>query len=410
MGRSEGSGALPSEFFISARHQAVCVSMATRYSRISMEHFHRAYDLLISKSRPRVRQNPMAVYAGILICDNCGSNMSANGSFYCCTTYLNKGGPLSGCTHNKIASNVIDQYVNSWLEETNQTLAWTDTSDPITSLYKTSDINNRSMSLLAIVEHYLADKLAQVFPYDLQSDGSRIFEIPGQEIVETADDTEIVDTTNRIRLLGYDGSPSYLQELLGTVEASVNAGLVTQIAAWEARKLHLLNIYPEADNKSLRERLLREINAIDSQIDLARQGVTDYAMQHRELIAQLHEMWRASKHARDVKIPLARRKALMTLIAEIRCKFVRVVKGKTRLVSVLGEISIIPEIGDAYVVRTACASASSVPGRSPEPGTCPASGGYLESRSSPSATGTESPRRELPVSSTFRASMPTGKS
>src|SRR5271157_2967049 len=33
MGRSEGSGALPSEFFISARHQAVCVSMATRYSR-----------------------------------------------------------------------------------------------------------------------------------------------------------------------------------------------------------------------------------------------------------------------------------------------------------------------------------------------------------------------------------------
>src|SRR5271157_1631451 len=35
MGRSEGSGALPSEFFISARHQAICVSMATRYSRNS---------------------------------------------------------------------------------------------------------------------------------------------------------------------------------------------------------------------------------------------------------------------------------------------------------------------------------------------------------------------------------------
>ena len=44
MGRSEGSGALPSEFFINARHQAVCVSMATRYSRNSQaaKHFRAA--------------------------------------------------------------------------------------------------------------------------------------------------------------------------------------------------------------------------------------------------------------------------------------------------------------------------------------------------------------------------------
>ena len=101
---------------------------------ISVEDFRKAHDLLIRRARPRVRQNPMAVYAGILICDNCGSNMSANGSSYSCTTYLNKGGPLSGCTHNKVASSVIDQYVNSWLEETNQTLAWTDTLDPIASV------------------------------------------------------------------------------------------------------------------------------------------------------------------------------------------------------------------------------------------------------------------------------------
>ena len=33
MGRSEGSGSLPSEFFISSQHQTACVSMATRYSR-----------------------------------------------------------------------------------------------------------------------------------------------------------------------------------------------------------------------------------------------------------------------------------------------------------------------------------------------------------------------------------------
>ena len=82
--------------------------------------------------------------------------------------------------------------------------------------------------------------------------------------------------------------------------------LYSSIAKLEARKSHLLNIYPEADNKSLRESLLREINAIDSRIDLAMQGVTDYAKSHRELIAQLHEMWRASKLARNVNVPLAR--------------------------------------------------------------------------------------------------------
>ena len=141
-----------------------------------------------------------------------------------------------------------------------------------------------------------------------------VFEIPGQEIIETIISqsfgdtkigTEVIGTINRIRLPGYDGDPSYLQDLLGTVEASANVSQTAQVAAWEARKLHLLNIYPEADNKSLREHLLREINTIDSQIDLARQGVTDYAKQHRELMVQLYEMWRASKHARNMKVPLA---------------------------------------------------------------------------------------------------------
>src|SRR5271165_1221340 len=47
MGRSEGSGALPSEFFINARHQAVCVSMATRYSRTN-------YTTLIMNGRSRL--------------------------------------------------------------------------------------------------------------------------------------------------------------------------------------------------------------------------------------------------------------------------------------------------------------------------------------------------------------------
>jgi Recombinase zinc beta ribbon domain len=144
---------------------------------ISMEDFHQARDLLISKARPRVRQNQKAVYAGILICENCGIPMTANGDKYCCTTYLNNGGPRSGCTPNSVGASVIDTYVDAWLEETGQTLAWTGTSDPVTSLYKISDINDRMRSLMVIVEHYLADKLSLAFPYKSTSDGARIFEI-----------------------------------------------------------------------------------------------------------------------------------------------------------------------------------------------------------------------------------------
>ena len=111
----------------------------------------------------------------------------------------------------------------------------------------------------------------------------------------------------------------------------------------EARKAHLLSIFPEAQNKSLRETLVRELNTLDSQIELAQGGVTDYAKQHKELIVQLHEMWRASKRARTIEAPQARRKALRELIMEIRCKFVqKIVKKCPR--SKLEGLTIIPEL------------------------------------------------------------------
>ncbi len=316
---------------------------------ISMEDFHRAHDLLVSRTRPRARQNPKAVYAGFLICENCGIPMTANRDKYCCTTYLNNGGPKSGCAHNNIKSCVIDTYVDAWLEETGQTLAWTSTSEPVASLYKVRDINDRMRSLMVAVEHFLAVKLGSAFPFEEQSDGSRVFEIPGLEIVETAESTGAHDVIHRFRLPGYDGDPSFLQNLLGAVEASENASQTTRVAAWQARKAHLLSIFPEAQNQSLREALVRELNTLDSQIVLAQEGVTDYAKQHRELLVQLHEIYRCSRRARTIEVPQARRKALQELIAEIRCKFVQVIMGKKRLVSRLSVLSIIPELGDAYV-------------------------------------------------------------
>lgn len=166
------------------------------------------------------------------------------------------------------------------------------------------------------------------------------------------DGIEARDVIHRFRLPGYDGDPAFLQNLLGAVEASENASTLSSIVRLEARKLHILSIFPEALNKSLRDSLVRELNILDSQIELARRGVTDYTSKHRELIVQLHEIYRQSKTARTTSQPQAKRKALLKLVTEIRCKFVKSIWGRRRVVYKLAVISIIPEVGDQYVCST----------------------------------------------------------
>ena len=128
---------------------------------------------------------------------------------------------------------------------------------PITSLYKIRNINEAQSALIVAVEHYLSDKLSKAFTYEERTDGSRVFEIPSQEVIETVEGTEIVwetiESTNKIMLPGYTGDPIYLQNLLGVVEASENASILSSIVKLEARKSHILSIFPEALNKSLRE-------------------------------------------------------------------------------------------------------------------------------------------------------------
>src|SRR5271157_4830574 len=114
---------------------------------IAPEVFRKAYDLLASKSRSRTRQNQSAVYAGILYCENCGTRMTADGDRYRCTTYLNKGGPKSGCSPNFVKASVIDQAVNDWLDNTGSTLDWTGEVAPIKALYQTGEINQRLLRL-----------------------------------------------------------------------------------------------------------------------------------------------------------------------------------------------------------------------------------------------------------------------
>ena len=281
------------------------------------------------------------LYAGYIICDNCGKVITADGNYYRCTTYLYSGGPKSGCYRNRVSASTIDRYVEDWLESTGQVLEWTTDTTPVTSLYKIRLVNDRHRALRKVVENYLSVKLSQVFPFE-EHDGARRFEIPGQEIVETAEGTDIVPITHRFSLPGYIGDPGVLCDLLSAVESSENNIGSSQRTALESRKSHILRIFPEALNKSLRDSLVQELNTIDSQLEMA--GVTDYAKQHRNLLIALHEVYGDIKVARTVTVPQARRNVLMGVIREIRCKFVQ----KTMIASsrsCLESVTVIPNTG-----------------------------------------------------------------
>ena len=202
---------------------------------ISTEDFHRARELLVSRARPRVRQNQKALYAGYIVCDGCGKVMTSDGDHYRCTTYLNKGGPKSGCYRNRIKASTIDKYVEDWLESTGTVLEWCTEDSPVTSLYKKVRlVNDRSFKHRMVVEQYLAAMLSQAFPF-VQLDGARYFEIPGQEMVETTEGTEIIPITHKFSLPGYAGDPGVLCDLLSTVESSTNSSSRVSIAALESR-------------------------------------------------------------------------------------------------------------------------------------------------------------------------------
>ena len=213
---------------------------------ISLEDFHRARELLVSRARPRTLQNQKSLYAGYIVCDGCGKVMTSDGAHYRCTTYLNNGGPRSGCYRNRVKASTIDKYVEDWLVSTGVVLEWCDRDSPVTSLYrKVRLVNDRSRELRMVVENYLADKLATVFPFE-EHDGVRYFEIPGTEIEETSEGTISYDVVHRFKLPGYTGDPGVLQELLSLVESSLNSTGTTQRSNLEARKSQHLSHFPRS--------------------------------------------------------------------------------------------------------------------------------------------------------------------
>lgn len=297
---------------------------------IAPEVFRAAYDLLASKSRPRTRQNQSAVYAGILYCENCGYRMTADGNRYRCTTYLNKGGPKSACTPNFVKASVIDERVNAWLDDTGKTLDWTGDKAPIKALYQIGEINQRLSKLRPLIEAYLADQLSLAFEFTVNRDGSKNFHVNG----------------HRFTLPGYIGCPQELHDLLGTVESSVNTSINERMAKMVARKAHLLDIFKDADNQDLRHSIVKELNALDSQ--LKHGGKTDYDSQYRALIKQLHKVYQSSKRAKVLMDNTARRLALRAVIDTISCKFKQVPRGKT-VVNLIDTITITPQIDETEV-------------------------------------------------------------
>ena len=318
---------------------------------IAPEVFRAAYDLLAGKSRPRTRQNQSALYAGILYCENCGTRMTADGDRYRCTTYLNKGGPKSSCTPNFIRASVIDERVASWLDDTGKTLNWTGDKAPVKALYQIGEINQRLLRLKPLIEAYLADQLAQVFEFTVNRDGSKNFSVNG----------------HRFTLPGYQGCPQELHDLLGTVEASVNSSIDGQMAKMVARKDHLLAIFSDADNQDLRISIVKELNALDSQ--LKHGGKTDYDSQYRSLIKQLHRVYLTSKRAKVLVDNTSRSLALRSVIDKISCKFKQVRRGKT-IVNLIDTITISPKIDEMGPGRMDGTGPGVEPGR---PGSWPGS-------------------------------------
>jgi len=253
--------------------------------------------------------------------------MTADGSRYRCTTYLNKGGPSSGCTPNFVGASVIDERVNAWLDDTGRSLNWTGEGAPIKALYQIGEINQRLSRLKPLIESYLANQLSQDFEFTMNRDGSKNFNV----------------NNHPFTLPGYNGCPQRLHDLLGTVEAGVNASIDERMSQMIARKAHLLDIFKDADNQDLRISIVKELNALDSL--LKHGGKTDYDHLYRTLIKQLHKVYLTSRSARVLMDNTARRLALRSVIDTISCKFKQVHRGKT-IVNLIDTITIIPQIDE----------------------------------------------------------------
>ncbi|HKM81842.1 MAG TPA: hypothetical protein VJY15_12875 [Candidatus Acidoferrum sp.] len=118
----------------------------------------------------------------------------------------------------------------------------------------------------------------------------------------------------------------FKEDKLGVVSKHFNSGHVrswiknikeSKSPDWEAEPTEVGWTYECSFD--LRHSIVKELNALDSQLKLG--GKTDYDYQYRALIKQLHKVYLTSKRARVLMDNTARRLALRSVIDTISCKF-----------------------------------------------------------------------------------------
>ena len=285
---------------------------------------------------------PTAIYTGLLICDHCGKIMSSHwtrgSQTYSCTTYITKGGVSSGCNLNTVNQKALETLTDSYLAMTDQILSWVEENDPLVALYDQRAIVLDSYCVLKkAMEHYLWVNLADIFHYTVDGE-YRIFDISGYP----------GDVTT-IRLPDYDGSPNMLQELVDWIESAKSTSTRTQYQDLVARRDQLARLFPESTNRSVRDNIVTQIDAVEAEMRNLGAGGTSFGTRYRALLRDLVSFWSRAKVARSHSVPMTRRGGLLQVLSKMVCSF-----EKTGRCSRLVSVEYYPLLGESVILS--CAS------------------------------------------------------
>ena len=111
------------------------------------------------------------------------------------------------------------------------------------------------------------------------------------------------------KLPGYAGSSTVLQELVDWVEAGELSSSRKAILTLKARRDHLVSLFPEATNASVRAKLLEEIEKFQGELSGLETGGVSFATQYHAILRHLCGLAKRAGDARKTAVPAARRAA-----------------------------------------------------------------------------------------------------
>ena len=199
--------------------------MTERYAEpvISDELWERCLQLMESK-RHRCPRRDGAVYAGLLVCENCGVRMTSlqrqGKQAYGCQTYRLYRGK---CGSNELRETRLDELTDQYLEDAGKALEFASLATPIKGLWDDKfAVLDSTKAIRRAMELYLYDKLGLAFPFR-QRGQHRHFTVPTPDGPDT-----------QFRLPDFDGEPAFLEQLALWVEAGDNHRVKQQLQVLEA--------------------------------------------------------------------------------------------------------------------------------------------------------------------------------